>query len=491
LDREYLEGTLGELGELGSPWLSAEAPTHPPLAGDVEADAIVVGAGLTGALVAAELAARGHSVVVLERNRAASGTTGHSTAKITVLHGTQWSTIVRRRGVSEALAQWAGLNAVAPSWIRRIVEDRGIACRYRPVEGYLCELPGRTDDALVREWQALRTLGLAEGAADVIDGSPFGPVVALPVPGQALFDPAAFTLGLLATLPAESVRLFEDTAVRQLHHARGMWHAQTDGGSARAPVAVLASLAPAADPAVLFARYFPYTHYALEGMLSAEAADGLWIQANGSELTARPTDDPGGPWILSGASSRSGMHADDRDAYRMLREQSGAEAGLVSAARAWSAEDLETPDGLPFVGRVGPFGGLYYIGGFAGWGMTKSVASAALVADQIEGVAPRELSKLLSPDRFPTRSTWPTLVRENLHTARHYVVPTAFQRHAASALPPSLALGDAMPRCTHLGCRTKINTAEGTIDCPCHGSRFRASGRPLCGPARQNLRLRG
>lgn len=41
-------------------------------------------------------------------------------------------------------------------------------------------------------------------------------------------------------------------------------------------------------------------------------------------------------------------------------------------------------------------------------------------------------------------------------------------------------------RCTHLGC--KLNKIEnGTIVCPCHGSRFSSDGNVLTGPANNNL----
>ncbi len=41
--------------------------------------------------------------------------------------------------------------------------------------------------------------------------------------------------------------------------------------------------------------------------------------------------------------------------------------------------------------------------------------------------------------------------------------------------------------CTHLGCRVAPDPAGG-FECPCHGSRFDAEGRPVHGPALEPLR---
>src|SRR4051812_15039730 len=81
-------------------------------------DVVVVGGGLTGLVTALLLARAGREVVVVEARRLGSGTTGRSTAKLSVLQGSRLAQIRSRQGPA-VVRSYAEANREAQAWVHR------------------------------------------------------------------------------------------------------------------------------------------------------------------------------------------------------------------------------------------------------------------------------------------------------------------------------------------------------------------------------------
>jgi len=473
---EYIEAMEGVSGLAGSPWLTSESTVLPTLDGAHEADVVIVGGGITGALVARRLSARGRHVVVLERRRMASGTTGHSTAKVTALHGTAWRGLLGAHP-RDKMHAWALANLAAVDELSNTARVTGTTCGLRTLPAYLVAGDATSAQNFGEHIAALVSVGIPVSAVDSPD--PFSNPAA-ELPRQVMIDPAAFVAGVLSSL-GPIADLYEDTAVRSLEHTDDGWLAHCDGGSVRAPIAVMADHSPMHDTGGFFGRLFPYTHYVLEIAPRTALPDGMWLQVGGENLTLRPTSGQGGTWIASGQRVRVGSVDDEREIYTQLEESVTRMLGKVEVVRHWSTHDHETSDGLPFIGEA-PLGrNLFLATGYAGWGMTKSVVAASIIADAVEGRS-NAIAEIVSPSRLPGLNSLVPLAGENATVGREFITG-----HLTSTSKLAHSDSVAGQACTHLGCETKWNTAEGTVDCPCHGSRFGRDGSVIYGPASNDI----
>ena len=138
-------------------------------------------------------------------------------------------------------------------------------------------------------------------------------------------------------------------------------------------------------------------------------------------------------------------------------------------------------------------------------GLTHGALGAMLVSDQILG---RENSweKLYDPARKPWRAAG-EFVKENLNAAAQladYLKPGEVSSAAAIAPGQGAVVKKGLSVlavyrdeggklhacsaiCPHLKCVVRWNGTERSWDCPCHGSRFTATGKLITGPAVDDL----
>jgi len=479
----------------------AGAPALPP-----DVDVAVLGAGIAGLTTAYLLANRGRSVAVIEARELAAGTTGHTTAKITAQHGLIYDRLRRRFGADRA--RWYGDSQLAAlDWLAGEVRSTGIACDWEERDSFVYTTAAADMEALRSEAETAAKLGLPADVTTEV-GLPFEVAGAVRFTGQAQFHPRKWLLGLADRIAAAGGSLHPGVRATGLNEGDPC-RVETTAGALVARDVVVATHYPIFNRGGYFARLAPVRDLVVAGPVAAESAPPAMYIANDTHHSIRTAPLPDGRRLLvvGGEHYRTGAASDVTRRYGALAGWARDRLGLTEVSYRWSAHDMSTVDGMPYIGKYHPFARHVWVAaGFGAWGMTNGTLAGLILADLITGTRNRWAS-LYDPDRFGG-AAWVGLLRDNAAVAKHFVGD-----HVGSLGGPDLdelapgratvvwrgarpvavhraedgTLSAVSARCTHLGCLVRWNDAERSWDCPCHGSRFERDGAVIQGPATSPL----
>jgi glycine/D-amino acid oxidase-like deaminating enzyme/nitrite reductase/ring-hydroxylating ferredoxin subunit len=484
-------------------WVGTTPETsYPPLAADPVTDVCIVGAGITGLTAAYLLARAGRGVVVLDRWPVASGTTGHTTAKVSVLQGLAYSSLEQQVG-ADAATDYAAATLAAQQRLAAIVAQEGIACDLQRLPAYTwTEEPDRIED--VRgEVDAATAAGLPAVWVDAVP-LPWPTLGGVRLDDQLAFHPRRYCLGLADIVAQAGGAIHEGTAAREVKEDGDDVLVVTESGTVRCAAVIIATLLPFHDPLLLGARTEPSRSYALAARIEGPLPPGLLLSAETPHRSVRPftpLDDPG-YLIVEGEEHVPGGERDVSRHHADLESWTREHFPVASIDYRWSAQDYMTPDGMPFIGRATPASDRVLVAtGFNKWGMTNGTLAAMLLTDLIDGRESPWLERF-SATRLGAQGAMGQLVSHNVQVAKHFVADRVRRGPSVAAIAPGSgavvdqAAGKAAvyrkpdgsvhalsARCTHMGCIVAYNDAEGSWDCPCHGSRFDLQGRVIEGPA--------
>jgi glycine/D-amino acid oxidase-like deaminating enzyme/nitrite reductase/ring-hydroxylating ferredoxin subunit len=499
---------MASRSEHRSVWIPADPPSrYAELVGDVEADVAVVGAGISGLTSAWLLQQAGHRVVVVEGDRVARGTTGHTTGKVTSQHGMIYAQLDAEHG-TEIARLYADANQGAISTVDRIATEVAADCGLTSTPTYVHT--NRADEvaSLQREATVASGLGLPAQLAEPSELGFDGVVAAVRFDDQRLVDAYRYCSAIAAAV-ASAGAVYERSRVTAVDEDDHGVNVRTERGAVRARHAIVATLLPIVDAGLFFARTRASRAYGLAATLADGHDVPVTITAGDPTRSTRPwRADSGRGVIVVGEEHDTGSDTDTARHYEALEAWTRETFDVVTVEATWSAQDYRTIDRRPFVGRVPRRQRTWVATGFQKWGLTNATAGAevltALIAGEDHRWAPVFDTSRLGGPRAAGR-----FAAENLRVGAHLVGDWVGRLRARSL--DDLAPGDgAVVRhdghtfgayrdeagivhgvdltCTHLGCTVRWNDAETTWDCPCHGSRFSHDGVVLEGPATTNLR---
>ncbi len=502
---------MGSLQEANpSLWVGTTPETrYHELHSDIDADVVVVGAGIAGLTVAALLKGQGRRVVVVDAGRVASGVTGYTTAKLTVLHGLIFDDLDRAFG-EEGARKYADANLAGMAAVADLAVRHGIDCDLERRPAYTYTTDPSMADKIRAEVDAARRIGL-DADFTVDTDLPYPVAAAIRVNDQAQFHPRKYCLGLAAAIDGGGSYVFERTRAHSLDEGDPC-RLQTDHGTITAQYVIETTHLPFSDKGGFFARAHPMRSYAMSARLDGPVPQGMYLSVDTPSRSVRSARMDGEEVvILGGEGHKVGQDPDTRERYAALEEWARANFAIRSIDYRWSAQDYVPVDHVPFVGPLGPGSERAFVAtGFKKWGMSNGSAAGIMLADRVLG-RDNPWADFFDSTRLNLRQSVTELIKENANVVKRFLgdrlgtdtrsigdlapgeaaVLVHASKRVAAYRDPAGALHAVSPVCTHMGCTVTWNTAETTWDCPCHGSRYDYDGKVIQGPAVKDLEPRG
>ena len=443
---------------------------------------------------------------MLEAGRIASAVTGHTTGRLSAAHPWIYRPLRERLG-AEAARLYARSRQEAVDHVEATAGKLGIECQLERRPSHVFVLDDSQADGLRAETEAVRDAGLE--AAFVTDTDlPFPVAGALRVEHQIQFHPRRYLVGLADATRADGGRVHERTRVVDIEDGAPCVLRTEHGATVRAREVVVATLAPVFERLRLSTRLTAVRELVVAAPIPAERdPGGMYITRELNTRSVRTAPLPGGGRLLlitgeAFAPGEGGVAA----RYERLIDWARACFGATEITHRWSAQDTETTDTLPWIGRMPGTDHVYVATGYARSGMSHGVMTGRLLADLLTGRTP-PWAGLYDPGRVHPVHEAPATARTLGGIAGHYAGDRiSAWKGSVEDLPAGS--GDVMTvggrpcvvyrdedgtvtavsaTCPHRGCLVAFNDTERTWECPCHGSRFAVDGTLLDGPANRPL----
>lgn len=378
------------------PWLAGHArPPRKALEQNMRCDILIVGAGITGSLMAQHLTSLGHKVCIIDRERPGFGSTAASTAML------QWE-------IDCPLAELTGFygferaaniyhrSLQAVTGLKSLVGSLGLSCAFRDRSSLYMAGEGTTSRELLEEHALRQRAGLPGAYLDhptLLRVFRFDREAAILSPGSADADPLRMSHELMASAVSQGALMFDADAVSYNAGGHGVTVGLDNGCEIEAGRVVLATgyvmpdfvrtdlhktasswaiATPRQDPAVLWR----------DGVLIWEASEDY--------LYARTTAD--NRIVIGGEDDDSITDPQARDALMPAKAATILKKLAVLCPRAiatadhvWSGAFGETEDGLPLIGEVPGHPRIFAAYGYGGNGITFSFLASRLIGRMISG----------------------------------------------------------------------------------------------------------
>jgi len=378
-----------------SPWGNGVSrPVFAPLTDHLQVDALVIGGGVTGALMGQHLAERGMSVAIVDREHPGLGSTAASTAMLQWEIDKTLTELEQFYGFERAVGIYRR-SAAAVSGLAKLIAAYRIDCAFQPRRSLY--LTGNHEGArdLAVEAELRQRAGLPSRYlehCDLFTEFEIDRDAGILSRGSAEADPLLLTWALLRMAAKDGARLI-DASVTRLHSEGNRVTAETDGGFViEAKTAVLAtgySLPDIAMPklhrttsswAMATVPQEPGTLWRDQALIWEDSHPYLYMRTthDGRIVVGGEDDDTVDPAARDAKAPEKIMTI--REKMKLIWPRAD-----TRVATAWCGTFGETVDGLPLIGPVPSLPHVYGAYGYGGNGITFSYLATQVIGAMMSG----------------------------------------------------------------------------------------------------------
>ena len=378
-------------------WLVRNGIMHsyPSLRHDLECDVVIVGGGITGALMAHACKEKGYDTVLIDKREIAHGSTSATTSMLQYEIDVPLYQLKQMIGPQGAIASYKACRDAIYK-LEKLVKEIGSSCDFekkqsvyfagntRDLKWLREEYDARLDAGFDVKWldkQALRsTYGLvAEGAIASADG--------------ASIDAFRLAHDLLHFNSSRGLQVFDKTELRKVRYGDGHTVLETaTGGSITAKHIIYCTGYETQQmlPEKIVSLKSTFAMISEKGGQDADVwKDTLFWNTDLPYLYLRSTED--GRMLVGGedenfrnAARRDLLIGRKRDKLMKTLRKYLPEINFIEDF-CWAGTFGETKDGLPYIGSHPKFPNSYFVLGFGGNGITFSVTGMDMITNMMDG----------------------------------------------------------------------------------------------------------
>jgi len=377
-------------------WQAYRAPSVPTstLTRDIKTDILVVGMGISGAMIAEMLTGAGHDVVMIDRRGPVLGSTAATTALVQFEIDVPLSDLATKLGRVKAERAWRR-SRLSLANLEEHIGALGLSCDVqRRGSLYLAgNMLGPTelrDEAAARRAAGIGASYLTRTALQERFGIARGGAILSQ--GNLALDPRKLTAGLLLKAIERKARTYEKVEATGLSDSKdSVIVATAQGPTIEAKTIVLASGYELLD-GVPASKHSVISTWAIA---TKPQKRSLWPEqvhiweASDPYLYMRTTTDGR---VIAGGEDEDFVDEDRRDAQIAAKAQRIAAkvkklfpALDTQPAFAWAGAFGSTATGLPIIGTLPRRPRIFSVMGYGGNGITWSRIAAELVTSALDG----------------------------------------------------------------------------------------------------------